>query len=340
MFTVLKKKLFRFLVFLAIGVLLFCGFWKVFHFKYARQLQVYYGLPRDTVDVLIVGSSHAYKHIDPSILFEEDGISAYVLGSAAQPIWNTYYYIVEALKTQSPKLVIVECYKTTVPSDYSDDPTTVKAVSNMKLSWNRMEAIWNSVGDRSKLIDYFLEFPWFHSRYRELGSGDFVLDYGSTDGNKYYLGYNPQNKSIKTELPEWGKVTDRKKLTEKNELYLNKIISLSKEKGFELLFIITPFSDTTADRQLTYNALQDFADEKGVLFLNCNLLIEDIGLEPKVDFSSSRHLSIIGAEKTTRFLAQYIRQHFDLEDHRGDSRYDRWEKNLQQSAEKTEEHGQ
>ena len=326
----MKKKLFRFLVFLAIGVLLFCGFWKVFHFKYARQLEVYYGLPRDTVDVLIVGSSHAYKHIDPSVLYEEEGISAYVLGSAAQPIWNSYYYIVEALRTQSPKLVIVECYKTTVPSDYSDDPTTVKAVSNMMLSWNRMEAIYNSVGDRSKLVDYYLEFPWFHSRYKELGSGDFVLDYGSTAKNRYFLGYNPLNKSIETELPEWDKVTERKELTEKNALYLDKIISLSKEKGFDLLFIITPFSDKTADRQLTYNAVQDFADEKGVLFLNCNLLGDEIGLDPKVDFSSSRHLSVIGAEKTTRYLAQYIRQHFELEDHRGDSRFDRWEQNMLQ----------
>ena len=109
MFTVWKKKLFWFLVFLAIGVLLFCGFWKVFHFKYAKRLELYYGLPKNTVDVLVTGSSHAHVHINPAILFEENGISAYILSSSNQPIWNSYYYIVEALKTQSPKLVIVEC---------------------------------------------------------------------------------------------------------------------------------------------------------------------------------------------------------------------------------------
>ena len=40
------------------------------------------------VDVLIVGSSHAYRGIDPRIL-QKDGISAFNLGSSAQTPINT-----------------------------------------------------------------------------------------------------------------------------------------------------------------------------------------------------------------------------------------------------------
>ncbi len=338
----MKMKMCRFLVFILIGILLFCGFWEVFHFKYAKALEIYYGLPRDTVDVLVVGSSHAYKHIDPSVLYEEEGISSYILGSASQPLWNSYYYIAEALKTQSPKLVIVECYKVSMQKDYADDPTTVKAVSNMKLSANRIEAINNSVEDKTKLTDYYLEFPWFHSRYKALKKGDFVVNYNWFGKYKNYLGYNPYNKIVASEsLLDNKSIMERMQITEKNLDYLNRIIRLSKEKGFDLLFFITPFTTHMAtDKQPYYNSLADFAGERGIPFINCNLLYDEIGLDPGKDFSTGSHLSITGAEKTTRFLAEYLEKHYHLEDHRGDDRYIRWELNLQERKAEREQRKQ
>ncbi len=338
----MKKKLYRFLLFILIGILLFCGFWEVFHFKYAKALEIYYGLPRDTVDVLVVGSSHAYKHIDPSVLYEEEGISAYILGSDSQPLWNSYYYIAEALKTQSPKLVIVECYKVSTQKDYADDPTTVKAVSNMKLSVNRIEAIRNSVEDKTKLVDYYLEFPWFHSRYKELKREDFIINYNWFDKYRSYVGYKPSKKIVASEfLPDIKGITERKPITDKNLDYLNRMIRLSKEKGFDLLFLITPFTThMITDRQAYYNSLADFAGERGIPFINCNLLYDEIGLDPGKDFSTGSHLSITGAEKTTRFLAKYLEKHYHLEDHRGDGRYIRWELNLQERKAEREQRKQ
>lgn len=335
MLTVLKKKLFRFLAFIAVGVLLFCGFWKVFHFKYAKALETLYDLPEKTVDILAVGSSHVFNTINPSVLYEENGMSAFVLGSPNQPIWNSYYYIIEALKTQSPKLVIVECYKIFDQEDYDDDPTTVKTVSNMKLSMNRTEAIWNSVGDRTKLIDYFLEFPWFHSRYAEIGKEDLLPYYGNAEKYKYYLGYSGLDKEVKVEFPTGIEdITERKVITEKNYIYLEKICQLSKEKDFDLLFLISPFCRTAKDKQGYYNALSDYAKEREIHLINGNYMYDELHLDPQKDFANKTHLSIAGSEKFTRYLAGYICQHYQLEDHRGDSKYDRWEQNMQQNKEK------
>ena len=94
--------------------------------------------------------------------------------------------------------------------------------------------------------------------------------------------------------------------------------------------MITPFTETARGKQPYYNALAEYAEERNIAFLNCNLVYDKIGLDPKTDFSTGRHLSKTGAEKATYYLVHYIRQNFDLEDHRGDNKYNRWEQNMLQ----------
>ena len=64
----------------------------------------YYDLPEDTVDVLFLGSSHVGVNVSPNILWDEYGIAAYNCWGAIQPVWNTYYYLKECLKTQKSSL--------------------------------------------------------------------------------------------------------------------------------------------------------------------------------------------------------------------------------------------
>ena len=62
----------------------------------------------DTIDVLAVGTSLMYAGINTNVLWEEYGIAAYNLCSAEQPFWVSYYTILEALKTQHPKVILLD----------------------------------------------------------------------------------------------------------------------------------------------------------------------------------------------------------------------------------------
>ena len=324
----MRIKAVKIIAFLLIGALLFTGFWRVFRFKQDKRLEKLHDLPKDSVDVLFVGSSHAFMNIDPSVLWRESGVSGYVLGSGDQLIWHTYHQL-KALKTQSPKVVFVECFKTKNQQRYSKESVTLKAAIGMPLARNYLEMLDASVKDRSNRIEYILRFPWFHTRYREITPEDYLPDYGNVY-YRNYLGYYALTKVVEGTFSEGlNAVSKTAPLTRKVQRYLKKIVKLSKERGFDLVFLITPFWKNAKGAQDYYNTLARFAEEQDVPLLNCNLLYDEIGMDADRDFSLTDHLSIYGAEKVTKYLNDYINAHWALADHRGDGRYAVWDGNLE-----------
>ena len=68
------------------------------------------------VDVLFLGSSHAYRGFDPRI-FRKRGYSSFNLGSSAQTPSQTKVWLKRYLKHLNPKIVIYEVYPGTFSSD-------------------------------------------------------------------------------------------------------------------------------------------------------------------------------------------------------------------------------
>ena len=62
----------------------------------------------DSVDVLILGDSLSIANISPMELWKEQGITSYVCGQSGQRATESYYLLKQALKTQTPRLVILE----------------------------------------------------------------------------------------------------------------------------------------------------------------------------------------------------------------------------------------
>jgi len=322
------KNIIKIIAFSAIGILLFHCFTQAFHFKYGKSIECSYDLPADSVDVLIVGSSHAYRNINPAVLYENSGITGYVAGSASQYVWISYYYIKELLKTQKPEVIILECYKIYSQVDSTEDSLTIRAASGMKMSKNFIDMINTSVGDADNKFDYYLMFPWYHSRYREINESDFKPYFGK-ELYKNYLGYLPIRKSLEMEIPDGiEKIEKKKDLTDRAIEYLDKIRELAQEKDIELLFVLSPFCEKAAERQPYYNSLAEYADHYQIPLIQGNYLYEELGLDGNTDFGRGNHLSKTGADKFTLYLNNYLNEHYSLDDHRGDPYYQRWEENM------------
>ena len=105
----------------------------------------FYELEDNSVDVLILGSSHAYMSFNTGVLWREQGISSYLLTASAQPLWNSYYYLKEALKTQTPKLIVLEGYRLLEEEEYQSAGFVIKSTYGLKWSRNRIDAIKASV---------------------------------------------------------------------------------------------------------------------------------------------------------------------------------------------------
>ena len=124
------------------------------------SMQDFYQYPENSIDVLMLGSSHLGSNIDPTQLYEEYGIASYNLWGSAQPTWNTYYFLKEALEYQTPKVVVLETYVVAQDNDTTGYGTLIKSTAGMKYSENKYNAIQNSITNFDELgMDVFLGWP-------------------------------------------------------------------------------------------------------------------------------------------------------------------------------------
>ena len=104
-------------------------------------MQNFYAQPEGTVDLLLVGNSHSGINVDTATLWTEHGIASYNLWGGVQPLWNSYHFIVEALKYQTPKVIGLEITATISDYEYSEEQNQIKNIVGMKFSKNKIDAI-------------------------------------------------------------------------------------------------------------------------------------------------------------------------------------------------------
>ncbi|MBR4719930.1 MAG: hypothetical protein IKP31_06795 [Lachnospiraceae bacterium] len=286
-----------------------------------EQIQAYYNQPAGSVDALFVGSSHIFCHVNTGVLWDDYGISSFDLAAAEQPFWNSYYYIREALKTQNPKVIILDITTPGIrPTDYQPENWLITNTYGIKYNADRYNAIKVSALDIS-FRRLLIPFNSTHGKYDELSEDDF-MNYSSSVNFK---GFDARETTVPFEVHDVSGITERCDLTEKEEKYLRLTIEYVKQNNIPLLLISSPYVVETVEEQEKYNTIFDIADEYNVPYVDFNLLYDEIGLDFSTDIAEVLHLNRSGNEKFTRYLGQYLKDNYDLADHRGDSKYASWD---------------
>ena len=283
----------------------------------------FYHYPKDSIDVLLLGTSHMGTDIDAATLYDEYGIASYCLWGSMQPLWNSYFYLKEALKTQTPRLVILETYAAGYENEFSDYSRIVKNVSGMKLSQNKIEAIKVSAPE-DLWDDLILQLPVSHTRYDELTETDFRYYPWSAEDLVNKHTHSACDDIFPCKRPDLENVTESKAILPKNEEYLIKIIRLLQEKQIPLLFICSP-CPISQEAQMKQLRVQEIAEENGVPFVDYNQMYDEIELDFQSDFRDKVHLNYNGNQKVTLHLGRYLTDHFDLPDRRGNEDYKSWQ---------------
>ena len=100
--------------------------------------------------------------------------------------------------------------------------------------------------------------------------------------------------------------------------YLDKMTTLCKENGVELILIKAPsqypFWYEEYDAQIA-----DYAAKNQLSYYNFTTVTEEIGLDFQVDtYDAGLHLNLTGAEKMSRYFADILADQHGLTDHRQD----------------------
>ena len=290
-----------------------------------KPMQSFYAQAPGTVDVLLLGNSHMGVHVDTATLWQEYGISAFALWGGVQPMWNSYHFLVEALKSQTPKAVVLEIGGLSYDWEYADEATQLKNVAGMKLSRNKWEAV-QATAPQDRRAALMLGLPLYHQRYGEVTAEDF--DYFPwSEGLINYKGSFALYGHGNFDLGDPAAITEVAEISQKSLDYFEKIICLCREEAIPLILVKTPTVDL--EKYQPYcNAVERIAAQEGLPFYNFNEMGEETGITGE-DFYFDTHLNLTGARKLSRSLAGILLDTVELTDHRGDSAYASWDVNAE-----------
>lgn len=290
-----------------------------------HQIDGFYDLPKNSVDVLFLGSCNIYNAYNPLILWEREGITCYVLGSSDQELWNSYYYLKEALDYQKPKVVVLESLMFTY--EESPEPNEAyhrRAVDYMRLSHHKYELTkkfievenkWNAengIENMDPLLNQFgYLFPLirYHSRWSELTEEDFSYLWDKQNpmgmgGTPVFTYPDAPVTNYTFSAKEGETVTVKEGVME----YFLQLKELCDENGIELLLVKSPTMHywNSAHNEI----MKDIAQTYDIPFLDYNLL-----LEPNSNyFHENRRLRLnaYGMQVFSDSLSDYLVENYAL----------------------------
>lgn len=278
-----------------------------------------YRQKQNTVDVLVLGTSLAYAGINTNVLWDEYGIAAYDLCSAEQPFWISYYYLLEALRTQTPSLILLDAKPAIYGQDYSKEGRALLSTSGILSPLTRLKALRACVGDEH-LAEVALTFPKLHRNYANLTAEDFAFPPSNGGRGGSWKGYIEEDAQERHERPSLVYVDTKRSINPREEEYARKIFELANERGIPLLLVGIPNPDYASDH-LYYNTLWHIAAEYGFDGINYNQPDLRFGLRYSTDFADWQHLNVKGSVTFSRRLGIDLKERFALPDRRGDAAY-------------------
>jgi len=274
---------------------------------------------QENFDVLILGTSHAFRGISPMDMWEQNGIVAYNLGASGCRIPSSYWMLKNALQYTNPKLVVLDCA-------YLLDNKTNDNINYMHMIFDSMpfgrikiEALMDLYDQKEDIERFLFSFSLYHNRWDELVKEDFF--YKPVCGK---MGLWTGCEVVSTELPDFS-VSQIEQVDNVSTQYLEEIIELCEVREIELLLTFLPFDMNDASKN-DAAFVRMFAQQRGIPYLGPAELTQCIN--PKTDFKDSSndnsHLNLSGAHKMSYYLGDFITNNFSIPDQRNNPLYDDW----------------
>ena len=311
---------------LVIGMLSFVGWW--LHFDGTNGgggFNRFYRLPKKTVDVMAFGSSHAHCTVDHGLLWDKYGIAGFTFSAGSQKMDATAAFVKQAVTYKKPKVLLVEMFSACEQSVVNDDTTIGRNLIGMKWSPLYLEyaaKIIRTYPDITfdKAFEIMTKLPLIHSRYTEVTKEDMV------EKQPYLMGYRGSTDIESFDTPNTDVWNERAALSADMIECLDEIVECAKKSNTGLVFWVAPYH-LPQESQEYFNAVGDYAKEHEIPFIDFNHKYEELGIDFATDFRDDHHLNNAGAAKVTDYLGSYLKEHYSLEDHRGDDKYILWQDN-------------
>ena len=285
-----------------------------------RTWKHFYTLEKGTVDLLVVGNSHAYSSFDPSVIASETGMNSYILASNSQNIVQTYFNVKEALHYQHPDVIILEASLLDGNNNwregdsYDRDWKKEANIDGMRFGWTKLEAVMEQY-EKENWSYALLPIARIHGNWEDITVIGSNLVFYMKDIWEY-SSFHPSQTSMSAETMELYAQADyypgEWMISETNKLHFHKLAQMCRDEGITLYVVMAPMYDVYI-RSVNYesqtNQVAELAESEGVYYLDCNRRYDEIGLSAQDfedAFNSYHHLNGSGAEKVTYFVTETL----------------------------------
>ena len=293
------------------------------HDDEASEIHAFYDEPKDSIDVLYIGSSPLLRDVSPMIMWNEHGFTGYVRASALQAPAVSYGLLAESLRYQSPSLVVLLCDNIYLEYDYSEREGDLRrGLDGMKFSGEKL-SLAKKITDEDpnqSLLSYLFPIMRYHDRWKEVdwseSKPETLLKHSYKKGNVYLRETTPQ------EYPEnfMEPSGNAAEFNEESAYYIEKSIELCEKKGISVLILHLPKMSWSYEQSA---ALEDFANEHGADYLDLDRAENrvQLNLDPQTDYYDQGHMGLTGTIKVSEFLGAWLDNTYNLPDRRNDTAY-------------------
>ncbi len=266
----------------------------------------FYAEKKDTIDAVIIGSSPVFPYYAAPEIYGETGAVIYPLSTNLQRPAAQLYLAKEALSRQHPQLMIFEVRMYTGDEhNMTNNMAYTRGVTdNLKYSKNRLDAILaltdessvnGGISDSDKeAYTYIIDIFKYHSNWRSLRDPGQWTSFLFTKKDPH-KGYTSSDELGPCELVDYSWDEDRTPIPEIQDGHLTELMG-------------------------------DRVTAEGFGFLDLNDYVDECGLDGATDFNDyGNHVNALGSGKVTRFFENYLEEHYDLPDRRGDNTYRSWD---------------
>lgn len=276
-----------------------------------NAIDAFHSLQKDTAEVIIYGSSHAWKGCDTKTMYRQHGLAAYNYGANWQALNTTLLFMQDSFRTQSPKVACVDTFYLDDVLHYTQMNGQIYYTRNIPFSREKLAYLRHCFGrNLESYVTYFMPLWMFHENWSEIKRENFVDNF-SVEECIRNLGYSPDN-SIQPAVLGDPDDFPQEELPDYTLNVLDSMVEACREKGVALLFYTCPY-----EGEFTYSdAIESYAKENGCAYLNLFAYTEEMDLNPNTDFRDPTHLNNTGAAKVADFLGRYISENYEMTDYR------------------------
>lgn len=290
----------------------------------------FYAQPKNTIQLLSLGTSITVRGMMPTQLYEKYGICAYNYATEQQPFLSSYFLLQEVYKhhPDSLKIVVMDCWAIVYEAH---EAFYKKSIDPLRFSKNKIMAAREIALKNKNHFDFFsylFTLLAYHERYKNLTDKDFIKF--KEPKKNYRRGYEPslgmKINSWQPEQPVYLPFRENLNSSEAafNEWslkYFKEIANFCEQKNIKFVVYKSPDQNWNQNH---HAAMKRLAGEMNIPFLDMN--VQDNFLESEFDFAINmadpNHPNFLGAEKITNYVGKFIMENFPIENISSDEKYD------------------